>query len=75
MTTEDARVVGIVTQTDLLDKVAWGPKGPRIGLAHRFRRAARLERAPQGTVEEIMTTPVRSARSETLIAALVPLMA
>ncbi|MBN8945209.1 MAG: HPP family protein [Rhizobiales bacterium] len=75
VTTEDARVVGIVTQSDLLHKVAWGPKGPRIGLAHRFRRAARLERAPQGTVEEIMTTPVRSARPETLIAALVPLMA
>lgn len=72
---EDARVVGIVSASDLVDKLVWGPSGPGIGLVRRLREATRLKRTPQATVEEIMTSPAKSARPETLIAELVPLMA
>ncbi len=75
VTTEDARVVGIVTQSDLLDKAAWGSAGPRVSLAQRLRHVVRLARAPQGSVQEIMTVNVRAARPHTPIADLVPLMA
>ena len=72
---ENERVVGIVSATDLVDKMVWGPKGPRVGLVHRLREAALLKRPAQASVEEIMSAPVRSARPETPIAELVPLMA
>lgn len=75
VTTEDARVVGVVTQTDLLDKASWGAGGPRVTLLQRLRHVVRLARAPQGSVQEIMTAHVRSARPETPAADLVPLMA
>lgn len=75
VTTEDARVVGIVTQTDLLDKAAWDARGPRVSWRQRLRHVVRLASAPQGSVQEIMTVNVRSARPDTPIADLVPLMA
>lgn len=75
VTSEDAKVVGIVTQTDLLDKAAWGPGGPRVSFLQRLRHLVRLARAPEGSVQEIMTVHVRAARPETPIADLVPLMA
>lgn len=75
VTTEDARVVGIVTQSDLLDKASWGAGGPRVSLSQRLRHVVRLARAPQGSVQEIMSVHVQSARPETPIADLVPMMA
>lgn len=75
VTAEDATVIGIVTQTDLLDKAVWGSRGPRISNGHRLRSAINMEKAPQGTVADIMTAPVRSVRPETPIADIVPLMA
>lgn len=75
VTDDSGRVVGIVSASDLVDKMVWGPKGPRVGLVHRLREAARLKRPAPASIEEIMTTPVRSARPDTPIAELVPLMA
>lgn len=75
VTAEDATVIGIVTQTDLLDKAAWGSNGPRISNGHRLRSAIGMEKAPQGIVADIMTAPVRSVRPDTPIADIVPLMA
>ena len=75
VTDEDARVLGIVTQTDLLDKAAWGARGPRVSIAQRLRHVVRLARAPQGSVQEIMSVNVRAVRPDTPIADLVPLMA
>jgi CBS domain-containing membrane protein len=75
VTAEDATVIGIVTQTDLLDKAAWGSNGPRIAKRERLLKAVTMEKAPQGTVADIMTTPVRSVTPETPIADIVPLMA
>ncbi len=68
-------MVGIVTQTDLLDKAAWDARGPRVSWRQRLRHVVRLASAPQGSVQEIMTVNVRSARPDTPIADLVPLMA
>lgn len=75
VTEEDATVIGIVTQTDLLDKAAWGANGPRISNGHRLKSAINMEKAPQGTVADIMTMPVKSVYPETPIADIVPLMA
>lgn len=69
------RVIGIVTQTDLLDKAAWDWRGPRLGLRHRLRATMRRTRAPAGHVADIMTTPVRVLRPNTPIADVVVLMA
>jgi CBS domain-containing membrane protein len=67
VTDESAHVVGIVTQTDMLDKAAWSETGPRLGFKHRLRLTFRRARAPNGSVEDIMTFPVRTIRPETLI--------
>ncbi|KQT64422.1 MULTISPECIES: HPP family protein [unclassified Aureimonas] len=71
VTDESARVIGIVTQTDLLDKSAWDGRGPRLGWRHRLRLTASRARAPYGCVEDIMTTPVATIRPQTPIAEIV----
>lgn len=58
VTDESARVVGIVTQTDLLDKADWNGRGPHIGFRQRVRLTMSRVRAPHGVVDDIMTTPV-----------------
>ena len=75
VTTEDARVVGIVTQTDLLDKPTWGPRGPRLGVGRRLQLTLNRMRAPNGSIEDIMTSPVRTVSPDTPLADLVRFMA
>lgn len=74
VTDESARVLGIVTQTDLLDKAAWDERGPRLGLGRRLRLTAARGRAPHGCVEDIMTGLVETLRPETPIGEVVRLM-
>ncbi len=74
VTDEKAHVVGIVTQTDLLDKADWGRNGPHIGFAQRLKQGLNAGRAPDASVADIMTTPVKSARPDTPIANLIPMM-
>jgi len=74
VTDEGARILGIVTQGDLLDKTVWERPGPRLGLARRLALTLARGRAPHGSVEDIMTSPVRSVRADTPIADLVPWM-
>lgn len=64
VTDERARVVGIVTQTDLLDKAEWSGSGPRLGWKGRLRLTLRRGRAPSGRVEDIMTTSAKTARPD-----------
>ncbi len=71
----DNRVVGIVTQTDLLDKADWGMSATGSGLGWRLRAISNSDRPLKGKVEDIMSTPVRAARPDTHIARLVPFMA
>jgi CBS domain-containing membrane protein len=75
VTSDDARVIGIVTQTDLLDKSSWGPRGPRLGLQRRLHLTFNRGRAPNGSIADIMTTPVRTAGPDALLADVVRLMA
>ncbi|WP_019905096.1 HPP family protein [Methylobacterium sp. 77] len=71
VTDESARVLGIVTQTDILHKTVWEMRGPRLGLGRRVGLTLTRGRAPHGSVEDIMTAPVRTARAETPIADIV----
>ena len=71
----ERRVVGFLTQTDLLDKAAWDWRGPRMGLGQRLRSTFGRPRAPADTVADIMTVPVRVLRPDTPIADVVMEMA
>ena len=71
VTDEKAKILGIVTQTDILDKTVWERPGPRLGFGRRVRLTLTRGRAPHGCVEDIMTSPVRTARAETPISDLV----
>ncbi|TWF54176.1 HPP family protein [Neorhizobium alkalisoli] len=65
---DKADVVGIVTQTDLLDKPAWSSAKPVTGLRRRLQLLLKGSTAPDGTVSDIMTAPVRTVGPETLLA-------
>ena len=71
VTDEQARVVGIVTQSDLLDKSAWDRRGPRLGLRRRLALTLERGRAPHGCVADIMTSDVTTVRPETALAEVV----
>jgi CBS domain-containing membrane protein len=71
----DNRVIGILTQTDLLDKADWGMSSTGSGLGWRLRAIGNSDRALKGKVEDIMSAPVKAARPETHIAQIVPFMA
>lgn len=68
VTDDNARIVGIVTQTDLLDKALWNNGKPTIGLRRRIALATAGASAPNGTVKDIMTTPVRTVGRQTALA-------
>lgn len=67
VTNDRAEVVGIVTQTDLLDKANWTKGRPTIGLAERLRLVFSGHSAPNDTVKDIMTSPVKTVSPETPI--------
>ncbi len=73
VTDERARVLGIVTQTDLLDKAAWDRSGPRLGLGRRLLLTAARGRAPHGCAADIMSA-VEPVKPDMPIAVLVPRM-
>jgi len=75
VTDESRRVLGVVTQTDLLDKSDWSPSGPGIGFRRRMRLTLTRMRAPHGAVEDIMTAPAITARTETPASDVVAAMA
>ncbi|WP_279482724.1 HPP family protein [Aureimonas sp. SK2] len=74
VTDDHARVIGILTQTDLLDKAAWDGRGPRLGARERLRLTMRRGRAPASSVADIMTAPVRTVGPDEPIADVVPEM-
>ena len=67
VTDESARVIGVVTQTDLIDKAVWNSVRPRLGLASRLRLTLDRGRAPSGSVEDVMTRSVPTLRPETAV--------
>lgn len=68
VTNEQAEVVGIVTQSDFLYKPRWVAGRPRIGLIQRLNLALAGTSAPNDTVKDIMTAPVRTVRADTPVA-------
>ncbi|MGY2052177.1 HPP family protein [Methylobacterium sp. JK268] len=68
VTDEGARVLGLVTHHDLIDKAAWDRGGPRLGLARRLRLTLERGRAPHHCVADVMTAPVVPVRPETPLA-------
>jgi CBS domain-containing membrane protein len=64
VTNEAAEVVGIVTQTDFLDKPHWVRGEPKIGLWHRLRLFSQGAPAASGAVKDIMTSPVKTIRPD-----------
>ncbi|MDP4004468.1 HPP family protein [Methylobacterium sp. NEAU K] len=56
VTDERARVLGMVTQTDILDKATWDRSGPRLGLGRRLILTIERGRAPHGCAADIMST-------------------
>lgn len=64
VTNDAAEVVGIVTQTDFLDKPDWIRGEPTIGFRHRLRLIAQGAAAANGTVKDIMTSPVKTIRPD-----------
>lgn len=68
VTSDTAEIVGIVTQTDFLDKPVWTRGRPVISLSQRLRLVMRGTTAPDDTVKDIMTSPVRTIRLEAPLA-------
>lgn len=62
VTNDAAEVVGIVTQTDFLDKPDWVRGEPTIGLRHRLRLIVQGASAADGAIRDIMTSPVKTIR-------------
>lgn len=75
VTDDNARVVGIVTQTDLLDKASWKNGQPQIGFRQRLRMSLARGQAPSGVVRDIMTTPVKMVEPDTTISEAIVLLA
>ena len=69
------RVVGIVTQTDILDKADWGPSATGSGLGWRLRSATNSDRPLRGKARDVMTGDVRCVLISTPIARVVQVMA
>ncbi|NTJ42373.1 HPP family protein [Agrobacterium larrymoorei] len=67
VTNDNAEVVGIVTQTDFLDKAKWTNGRPSIGFAQRLRLILTGKSAPNDTVKDIMTSPVKTVTPHTPI--------
>lgn len=72
---ENRRVVGIVTQTDILDKAVWGPSATSSGLGWRLRSNTNSDRPLRGKTRDVMTCEVRCVLTSTPIARVVQVMA
>ncbi|MFY9291885.1 MAG: HPP family protein [Methylorubrum rhodinum] len=68
VTDENARVLGVLTQTDLMDKAEWDRRGPRLGLARRWQLTLGRGRAPHGCAADVMTPDVVCLRPEMTLA-------
>ena len=68
VTDDHAQVVGVITQSDILDQTVWGKRAPRLHLSRRLALTIERGRAPHGCVEDIMTRRVASVHLSTPVA-------
>lgn len=69
------RVVGIVTQTDILDKADWGPSATGSGLGWRLLSVTNSDRPLRGKARDVMTSDVHCVVNSTPIVRVVQVMA
>jgi len=70
----ERRVVGILTQTDIIEKADWGPSAVGSGLNWRLRAATNSDRPLRGRVRDVMTASVATVLSTTPIARVIHTM-
>ncbi|OLP58011.1 hypothetical protein BJF93_13315 [Xaviernesmea oryzae] len=75
VTDDHAYILGIVTQTDLLDRADWRGGKPGIGFGQRLALASKGASAPNGTAKDIMTTPVTTVTPDMAIVEAIVLFA
>ena len=63
VTDESARVVGVITPSDLLDRAAIDRGSPRLRFSRRLLLTLQRGKAPLGCVEDVMAREVASVRS------------
>jgi len=68
------QVVGILTQTDLLEKAQWGPAHASSGLGWRLRSMTNSDRPLRGKVRDVMTANVSTVAEAMPIALIMRLM-
>jgi len=59
---DDGRVVGIISEADLLHKMEFAGLGPHVGLFERKRRRSAREKSEAETASDLMTSPAVVAR-------------
>lgn len=69
----ERHVVGILTQTDFMEKADWG-NPVSSGLGYRLRAITNSDRSLRGVVRDIMTAPVQAVALDLPIAQLIPIM-
>jgi len=67
VTDESARVLGVVTQTDLIHKAVCDRRGPRLGFNRRVKLTLQRGCAPHDSVADVMTTMASPLRPETAV--------
>ncbi|SDP06256.1 CBS domain-containing membrane protein [Phyllobacterium sp. YR620] len=72
----EGRLIGIVTQTDFMQRAAWPSRTAlRPGVVGKFGSIVSVAHKPPRMVADIMTAPVQFVRPDTLVTELVPAMA
>lgn len=69
----ERHVVGILTQTDFMEKADWG-NPVSSGLGYRLRAMTNSDRSLRGVVRDIMTAPVQAVALDLPVAQLIPIM-
>lgn len=70
----ERRVVGILTQTDIIEKADWGPTAVGSGLNWRLRAITNSDRPLRGRVRDVMSASVATVLDTTPVARVIHLM-
>lgn len=70
----ERRVVGILTQTDIIEKADWGPTAVGSGLNWRLRAITNSDRPLRGRVRDVMSASVATVLATTPVARVIHLM-
>lgn len=71
----ERKLIGIVTQTDFMQRAAWPSSGRWPGIVGKIGSIVGVAQKPPRVVADIMTAPVQFVAPDTLVTELVPAMA